>query len=109
MGGDEHVEHAHTGVSYVFGRMWWWGRWGWSQTQKTRPNGRVFRVFRVVGGEVGGGGLRHKKRAQTGAFFGCFVLWEVREVPDTKTRPNRRVFRVFRVLKRRGGEGDVVG
>jgi len=39
------------GVSYVFGREW----------------------------EVGkvGGGPRHEKRAQTGAFFVCFVLWEV--------------------------------
>jgi hypothetical protein len=22
VGGNEHIEHAHTGVSYVFGRMW---------------------------------------------------------------------------------------
>jgi hypothetical protein len=72
-------------------------------------NRRVFRVFRVVGGEVGCGGLRQKKRAQMGAIFGCFVLWEVREVPDMKTRPLGRVSHVFRVLKRRGGEGDVVG
>jgi hypothetical protein len=69
------------------------------------PNGRV---FHVVGGGVGGGGLRHKKRAQMSAFFGCFVLCSMREVPDTKTRPFGRVLRVFRVLKRRGGE-DFVG
>jgi hypothetical protein len=79
---------------------------GGPRHKKTRLFGHVFCVVRD---EVGGGGLRHKKRAQTGAFFGCFVLWEVREVPDMKTRPNRRVFRVFRVLKRRGGEGDIVG
>ena len=40
---DKHVRHAHTGVSYVLCRM-----------RKTRPNGRVFRVFRVL--ERRGGG-----------------------------------------------------
>jgi hypothetical protein len=66
---------------------------------------RVLHVLQDVRGGVGGGGLRHKKHAQTGASFECFVLWEMRKVPDTKARPNGRVFRVFRVLKRRGGEG----
>ena len=47
---NEHVRHAHTGVSYVFCRMW------------------------EVG--VGGGGPGHEKRAQTGAFFVFFVFWQ---------------------------------
>ena len=79
---------------------------GWSQTQKTRPFGRVFRVFRVVGGGVGRGGPRYEKRARLGAFSVCFVLWEVGVVPDSKTRPFGRVFCVFCVLNRRGREGD---
>ena len=43
------VGHAHVGVSYMFGRVW----------------------------EVGqvGGSPKHKKHAQTGAFFVFFVFW----------------------------------
>jgi len=56
-----------------------------------------------VGGEVNGGGPRHKKHAQLGAFFVGFMLWEVGVVPA-----NGCVFCVFHVLKRRRGEGDSV-
>ena len=67
------------GVSYMFGRKDVGGGVGegWSQTRKMRLFGRVFCVFCVVGGGVGGGSPGHEKCAQPGAFFVCFMLWEV--------------------------------
>ena len=48
-----------------------WKGGGWSQTRKTCPNGRIFRVFCVVGG---GSGFQHEKCAQTGAVFVFFLF-----------------------------------
>ena len=60
------------------------------------------RVFRVVGGEVGGGGPRHEKRAQSGASFVCFMLWEVGVVPEMKNMP---VWARFSFVSSSGKEG----
>jgi len=45
---------------------------------KNAPKQARFCAFHVVGGGAGGGGPRHKKHAQTVAFFVFFVLWDVR-------------------------------
>ncbi len=97
----EHVRHAHTGMPYVFCRMWEVGVGSW--TQKTRP-------FRVCGcwqqgGQVGGvsrgdcvltrrdGGVVVVRRgndvghAHTDVSYMFGRRWEVGVVPDTKKAP----------------------